>query len=99
MTRWNSATVSIMECADTNQESQSGCLADEHFYRQVGQTELPRHGFSHASQERSLTMKPGTSPRILVTVASMLCGCALAFAEDAIKAPAQKTIGAAMTEI
>jgi hypothetical protein len=44
-------------------------------------------------------MKPGTGPGILVTVASMLCGCALAFAQDAIKAPAQKTIGMAMTEI
>ena len=45
------------------------------------------------------TMKLCTTPEILVTVASLLCTCGLAFAEDAIRAPAQKTIGMARTEI
>ena len=44
-------------------------------------------------------MKLCTTPEILVTVVSLLCTCELAFAEDAIRAPAQKTIGMARTEI
>src|SRR5437867_3669282 len=44
-------------------------------------------------------MKLSTTRGISVMVASLLCACGLAFAEDAIKAPAQKTIGMAKTEI
>jgi hypothetical protein len=44
-------------------------------------------------------MKLSIRPRILLAVASLLCTCGLAFAQDAIKAPAQKTIGMARTEI